>query len=227
MAFHLLKSLLPDWPLPMRIWLGPFRGARVVMNPRHSLRKVFGLYEHELNPWLREAVARVTRVLDVGANDGYFTFGCAAAFRRLRKRGEIIGFEPQLQHVQVLRQSIAAQGQTEIRLEIIEAFVGREVRDGMTTLDALPTVERRNTLVKIDVEGAELDVMEGARTWIDPSNLFLIEVHQERYLDELRNRFAGCGHRLVQVDQRPLRFLGREHRDEQNWWLVSDLNSEC
>ena len=37
---------------------------------------------------------RVSRVVDVGANDGYFTFGSAAAFRRLAKTGEIIACEP-------------------------------------------------------------------------------------------------------------------------------------
>ena len=40
----------------MRIWRGPFRGARIVMKPRDSLRKILGLYEHELNPWLEQAL---------------------------------------------------------------------------------------------------------------------------------------------------------------------------
>ena len=56
MAFSLLKSLLPDKPVPTRVLRGPFRGARIVMNRRESLRKIFGLYEHELNGWLNEAL---------------------------------------------------------------------------------------------------------------------------------------------------------------------------
>ena len=113
MALNTLKSWLPNHPVPVRIWRGPFRGARIVMNPRDSLRKIFGLYEHELNGWLEEALRRVTRVVDVGANDGYFTFGCAAAFKRLGKDGEIISIENQDQHIMKLRRSIEAQGQTE------------------------------------------------------------------------------------------------------------------
>ena len=42
------------------------------------------------------ALPGYTRV-DVGANDGYFTFGSAAAFLRLAKTGEIFGFEPEAQ----------------------------------------------------------------------------------------------------------------------------------
>src|SRR5690348_8664504 len=88
-------SLLPNQPKPIRILRGPFRGAVVLMNPRTSMRKIFGIYEYELNSWLQQVLPCVARVLDVGANDGYFTFGCAAAFRRLGKAGEIIAFEPQ------------------------------------------------------------------------------------------------------------------------------------
>ena len=81
MVAEALKLFLPDRPLPMRIWRGPFRGARIVMNPRRSLRKMLGLYEHELNAWLELALGRAKRVIDIGANDGYFTFGSAAALR--------------------------------------------------------------------------------------------------------------------------------------------------
>lgn len=221
MNLSILRSILPDRPVPMRIWRGPFRGARIVMNPRCSLRKAFGLFEHELNPWLERALRRAHRVLDVGANDGYYTFGSAAAFRRLGKAGEIIGFEPQARHVQELRDSIAAQEKSNIRIEIIHAMVGREVGEGMTTLDALPANDRRNTLVKIDVEGAELDVIAGAGSWMDESNLFVIEVHEEGFIAELQQTFAARGHELVLVEQRPLPLLGRETRIEKNWWLVS------
>jgi len=74
--------------------------------------------------------------------------------------------------------------------------------------------DRRNTLVKIDVEGAELDVIAGASTWLDASNLFVIEVHEERFLAELKQTFAERSHQLVQINQHPLPLLGREIRNE-------------
>ena len=223
MPFNILKSLLPDEAVPVRIWRGPFRGGRVVMNPRNSLRKIFGLYEHELNPWLEQALRRVARVLDVGANDGYFTFGCAAAFRRMGRAGEIICFEPQARHVKDLRTSVAAQGDSDIQFEIVPALVGGALGDGITTLDAWPADERRNTLVKIDVEGAELDVVEGAASWLVPSNLFLIEVHHEETVGKIRETFMQRNLELDCIRQRPLPFLGREQREESNQWLVSRL----
>jgi len=235
MAFHALKLFLPDRPVLTRVLRGPFRGARIVMNPRNSLRKIFGLYEYELNDWIEQALRRVTHVLDVGANDGYFTFGCAAAFRRLGKPGEIIAFEPEERCVTLLRESLATSAVSgvgdpgrAVRIQIIQTLVGRESRPGMITLDSVrsrfaDSNDKTATLIKIDVEGAELHVVDGGRSWLRPSNLFAIEVHERRPLHQVRAFFAEHDLRLVQVNQRPLPLLGREMRRENNSWLVSDL----
>ena len=218
-----LKRLLPDHEMPMRVWRGPFRGATVVMNPQASLRKAFGLYEHELNAWLENALGRVRRVIDVGANDGYFTFGCAAALRRRGVAADIIAFEPQDQHVTALKAAASEHHDPRIRITIEQSLVGARAQSGMTTLDALDVPDRLTTLIKIDVEGAELDVVDGAQSWLQPSNLFVIEVHQRSFLAVLAEHFAARGLELVQIDQQPLPLLGRDMRDADNWWLVSKL----
>lgn len=217
------KRLLPDRDVPMRVWRGPFRGATVVMNPQASLRKAFGLYEHELNAWLEAALSRVTKVIDVGANDGYFTFGCAAALRRRGTTADIIAFEPQPRHVLALRAAAARHRDPRIRITIEPSLVGAEAGAGMTTLDALSIPDRIKSLIKIDVEGAELDVIDGASSWLRPSNLFVIEVHRRPLLDSITARFAGRGLELRRIDQQPLPLLGRDVRDAENWWLVSKL----
>ena len=229
MVFAILASLLPNQPKPLRILQGPFRGAVVVMNPRNSMRKVLGIYEHELNPWLEKALQRVTRVIDVGANDGYFTFGCAAAFRRLGKTGEILSFEPQTQHIDALQHSLnrLPVGATKIRL--VQTLVGHEEGSGITTLDAVhwetgePTC-RTNTLIKIDVEGDELEVLRGASSWLKRANYFVIEVHRESLLKIVEHLFAGHGLHLKRINQQSLPLIGREMRSEDNWWLASDID---
>lgn len=224
MPFSLLKGFLPNRPVPTRVLRGPFRGAVIVMNPRDSLRKIFGVYEHELNSWIEQALRRVNRVLDVGANDGYFTFGCAAAFHRLGKKGSIISFEPQPD--MMLRETLKTQNSDNVKIEIVEKFVGRSTdQTMMVALDDVAVADKKNTLVKVDVEGAEIDVIAGAASWMDASNLFLIEVHQQPFLKVINDQFAARGHKLRQLDQRPLPLLGREKRSEVNYWLVSDLDA--
>jgi hypothetical protein len=218
---RLLKSVLPDHPVPMRVWRGPFRGARVVMNPRSSLRKALGLYEHELNGWLEEALHDVTRVLDVGANDGYFTFGCAAAFKRLGIAAEIVAFEAQERHVAELKASVAAQADGQVHIDIRHAFVGASTQGGTFALDDLAVADRSRTLIKLDVEGAEEDVIAGAQSWLTAGNRFVIEVHKREFIERLQQTFASRGLQLRLVEQQPLRLLGREERAADNWWLVS------
>jgi Methyltransferase FkbM domain len=229
MGFDLIKSVIPNRPARVHIWRGPFRGARIVTNPRHSLRKIVGLYEHEINGWLEAALQRVTRVVDVGANDGYFTFGCAAAFRRLNKSGEIVAFEPLEQHFKTLQRSLHEQTKTAVPITLVQKLVGRETKPGMTKLDAIrwrvgDPNDRTNTLLKIDVEGAEEEVLAGGSEWLDSSNYFLIEVHKRPFLDRITGLFANNGLMLDRVEQRPLRVIGGEVRDEENWWLVSQID---
>ena len=228
MAFGALKSILPNRPVPMRIWRGPLRGGRAVMNPRNSMRKVLGLYEHELNEWL-ECVLRLTdRVVDVGANDGYFTFGCAAAFQRLQQKSEIIAFEPETTHFRSLSDSLRSQPHGLVDFTLIQSFVAAEETTNSKTLNNIRCKlrsphDRDHTLIKIDVEGAEEDVLAGATSWIRKTNYFLIEVHQQSFLESIPRLFRGHDLILDQVNQRPLKLIGREVRDEQNWWLVSRL----
>ena len=208
--------------MPLRIWRGPLRGGRAVMNPRNSMRKVFGLYEHELNGWLESVLRLTNRVIDVGANDGYFTFGCAAAYRRLRKKSEIVAFEPESEHFESLSQSVRCQRDGFVEFTLINSFAGASDNAVLKNLNSLPH-DRDHTLIKIDVEGAEEDVLTGASSWLRPSNYFLIEIHKPEFLESVPRLFAAHGFTLDQINQRPLKLIGRELRDEHNWWLVSRL----
>jgi len=191
------------------------------------MRKVLGLYERELNHHLERMLPLVYQVLDVGASDGYFTLGCAAAFRNKGRSGKIIAFEPQEQLVEALHQSIEQNeiGGTEIK--VVQSLVGFGRAPGVLELDSVrwssgdPT-SRNGTLIKIDVEGAEVDVLKGGTSWLNHTNQFVIEVHQEAFLETIVHLFAQHGLRLKRIDQRPLPLLGREQRSKENWWLVSD-----
>lgn len=228
MVISLLKSLLPNRPLPLPILGGPFRGAVIQLNPRHSLRKVFGVYEHELSNWLEKVLTEVNLVLDVGANDGYFTFGCAKFFRRLKKQGKIIAFEPIDFHFLQLQSSLKILDQKLVSFYLYHKKVGDTNSYDTITLDSIVcqhALDKPNNraLIKIDVEGAELEVIAGASRWLNSKNYFLIEVHQEEFLSQLKQLFQEKGIILEQVNQKPLPVLGREQRSPSNWWLVSAL----
>jgi hypothetical protein len=223
----LRNAVLSSEPRFVRIFRGPFRGAHICTVPRDNLRKLFGLYEHELNHWLERVLLRVDSVIDVGANDGYFTFGCAAALQRQRRRATILSFEPQFMCCERLEATLRAYP-SQVTIKIVRSYVGKIVTEDQITLDEawirFPSVSKaHHTLIKIDVEGAELDVIEGARRWLNHASYFLIEVHREEYLEILMARFAAAGLNLERRNPIALPLLGAEHRPNPTWWLVTAL----
>jgi hypothetical protein len=223
---HFLKSLIPDREMNLPVLFGPFRGGVFRGRPRGSLRKVFGLYEHELNSWLSAVLPTVDDVIDVGANDGYFTFGCAAALLRYGKSGRIVAWEPDLQFQEGLGQRAAHCKKAGLEIIVMPLFAGSRADATTGRLDRFtPPGIKRRCLIKIDVEGAEIDVLSGAGHWLQPQNVFLIEVHDQSFIAPLTEMFDDHGIRTRLINQQPLRILGRENRSLNNWWLVSELDS--
>jgi len=223
-----LKSLLPDKEMSLSVLTGPFRGAVVHVQPRHSLRKLLGIYEHELNSWLTAVLPKIETVIDIGANDGYFALGCAAAFCRLKKRGEVLAYEPEPEAFERLRIGAQKYSQSRVEVSLHKCSVGASVSTDMLTLNEIARQRSNrnapeNTLIKMDVEGAEIDVISEASVWLNSTNYFLIEVHEEPFLASLTKTFAGHGLKLKQVNQEPLPLIGYEARSRLNWWLVSEL----
>lgn len=84
-------------------------------------------FEHELRR-LREEVDEPIRVLEIGANIGYFTL---AEARALGERGEIHAFEPDSRNLPLLYENIDRNGYAD-RIRVVPAAVGPET--GRATL---------------------------------------------------------------------------------------------
>lgn len=167
-------------------------GAGVLDRPR--TRRAFeaaylgykGLLEAGPITGLSTCVPRGSTVIDVGANIGFFTVRFA---RWVGPDGRVIAVEPELRNVQSLRRRVEGSGMSDrvdcihaaaadrpgtLRLAITPghpgdhhlADVGVPVR--AVSLDELTRGSVRPvSLVKIDVQGAETLVLEGARRLIE------------------------------------------------------------
>lgn len=140
-------------------------------------------------------------IVDVGANTGYNTIYAA---RLVGPHGRVIAIEPAADNVRVLRDNVAANRLTNVTVHTTAAGRVHEVRDlflrgdvsavnslfaesvyatvtgvepvPVAPLDAL--VDGDADLVKIDVEGAELDVLAGmTRLLASPSIQLIVEWH--------------------------------------------------
>jgi hypothetical protein len=219
--------ILSKKPCPVTILGGPFRGARMILNPAHSKRKMLGIYEHVLNPWLSQVMSHIEVVWDVGANDGYFTYGCAHAIRRYHHKGYIIAFEPGLDDQPALQLPATWQQYVDIQFELIPLFVGAAVDQNTTTLDVAynsrPSLHGKTSLIKVDVEGSEIEVLKGGTALLQKPHHWVVEVHGDHLLEPVLDFFAQAN-RLVDIH--PLRshwLFGPECRTIKTTWVTTKI----
>jgi FkbM family methyltransferase len=222
----LLNRLLPRAVSPVRVRSGPASGLVVYIEPRQEKFYWAGTHEREAQDQLVRRLAAGAVFWDVGAHCGFFSL---LASRLVGDSGQVVAFEPMPENNARLRRGVAANRSANV--EVVDHAVaesadkrslaahtqstmwalvpGREA-EGVpvecTTLD--DELDRRGTppdLVKIDVEGAELDVLRGARTLLETARpTLLVEFHGDELIEEARELLPGY----------ELRFLG-----EKQWLL--------
>lgn len=142
---------------------------------------------------LENIVQPGTVFIDAGANIGLHTL---AAARAMRGVGKVVAFEPFRETRALLSESVYINGFSHL-VEIHEAAVAsqsgvkalhlgrtsghhslyplesgqesdqKSVQVALVTLSEVVSPHERVDLIKIDVEGAELDVLDSARPWIE------------------------------------------------------------
>ena len=73
----------------------------------------------------------------------------------------------------------------------------------VTTLDHFARTRTRPSVIKVDVEGAEAEVIEGAQELLQLGAKFLIELHSRGAARDVLRTLARVNYRLVTLDGRP------------------------
>ena len=214
------------WPLDrlpkemaMPILSGPLLAQRWIVGAGIH-RCWLGTYERQKQHAIAKHLERGMVACDIGANAGFYSLLMA---RAVGKEGFVYAFEPQPENLIYLRRHLQLNAARNVVAsgEAIADFVGEanfaanrnsyqgsldaggNIRVPVMTLDHLFTIGRLQPadLVKIDVEGAEFSVLQGAQKFLKRFRpvLFLAthgaDVHQ-RCCEFLRD----CGYRLRTLD---------------------------
>ncbi len=192
---------------------GALRGARWVVGAgTHGCW--LGTYEPHTRKWFSALLAPGNVVYDVGANVGFFTL---LASRIVGQEGAVVAFEPLPANVQALRRHVELNRAGNVT--IVEAAVsdrrGRARFDtarnpamgGLATNGALEVetgrldefVSERSLpkpdLMKIDVEGAEVRVLQGAIRCIEEARpAIVLSAHGWRLFEESRTLLGSMGY---------------------------------
>jgi len=177
----------------------------------HLLR--YGHYEREVESALSELITKETTFIDAGANVGYFTVLAS----RLAK--EVYAFEPAPAVFERLSRNVALNGLGNVRafqlalskergkLRLFESKISpghdstvkrfehdRSILVDAVSLDEVVDPSVREVVMKVDVEGTEMDVLLGALGLIRAGKVSAIVLEWARGLypnvANLRDRFA-------------------------------------
>jgi FkbM family methyltransferase len=212
---------------PLRL-VPPRLVVPVIAGPMRGLWWIAGSAPH--GAWLgrlesavlADFVRRVPKgacVWDVGANVGLYTL---AAARAAGAGGLVVAFEPMARNVSLLRRHVALNGLKHVM--VVAAAVSNvngttNMREGPSPsefhLDPTGPIQvesisldtwhqqsgaRSPDVVKIDVEGAEALVLEGAHRLIGTSRpIIYLSVHTNEQAERCRQILCEAGYRLTNV----------------------------
>ncbi len=213
----LKNRLLPQGPHLRPVRFGIARGAVVPLDFCQHTRLYFGLYEVELNRFLRALCAPGLRSLDVGAQIGFDALILAHL-----TRAPVISFEADAVLAQALCATFAANGSVGDLISARHATIARSTGAGSElALDDLVFGEGFVPgLIKIDIDGGEVDALDGARRVLHEIRPHLIV---ETHSLELER---SCGRLMVEAGYRPIivhqRRVWPDYRPiEHNRWLIA------
>lgn len=219
---HAKNRLMPSGARPRRIQSGAFRGLTLDIDLAHNLQGYLGLAERELALPLQRLSQGIRTAIDVGAADGWYT-----TYFLARTRARVIAVEPHEPLAPAIRQNAAQSGADPSRLEILTACIGAQrpdrPDDNVLPLDALCADTEGPILVKLDVEGAELEVLaSGPKLLARDDVRLIIETHSAWLEAECEHLLTWHGYTTHVIRNAWWRHIVPETRIlPHNRWLVA------
>jgi hypothetical protein len=185
---------------------GPFRGLRFSsdVDPSKNLPKIIGSYEMELHNAIEELIKRKFRLLlNVGAAEGYYAVGMAMRMPMCK----VVAFEID-----------EAQAERCCSTAILNSVERRITVRGKCDSDALAEFDLEDSLIIMDCEGAEIDILQGAllsrlsKTWL------LLELH-----DSLRPGASRIMYQRFHHSHK-MEFIEAASRNPDSWVDVEQLS---
>jgi hypothetical protein len=186
----------------------------------HQMQLLLGLFEHETYPWLYRFSEGIKTAIDIGAANGEYTL----FFLKCTNASMVYAFEPDATVIAHLKDNLALNRDiVSGRLRISTDRLGRSNLNGLSQLDSVVEGIRLPCFIKMDVDGAELDILSGAMAINAlPDVRWLIETHSSDLESECVSRLAFAGFKTHIVKNAWWRFIAPELRPcAHNRWLVA------
>ncbi len=137
----------------------------------------------------------------------------------------VVAFEPAAAVRDVLTIPAHWSQYARTRFEFSPLFVGATSNDTTVALDQFygqrPFLHGKPSLIKVDVEGAEIEVLHGARLLLEHPHQWVVEVHGDQLLDPVLRVFSMVNRAVEVVPLKPHWLLGPETRVIPTCWVTT------
>ena len=212
--------LVPSGTKPRSIQFGAFRGLWMNLDLRNQTQAWLGLAEREVFSYLR-AFSQLAKIgIDVGAADGEYTL----FFMSLPNIKHVLAFDPSERFPANLSANLALNRfNSNVRSRLIRKYVGNHEDDDHCTLDSFASDLEGPCVVKIDVDGGEAAVLQGAQKLLDRKDVsWIIETHSVELERECEHVLSSNGFSTTVIKNAWWRVLIPEQRPTpHNRWLAA------
>ncbi len=220
LKYRLKKSFFPPGLAPRKIQNGLLAGLTMELDFAHHTQRWLGLQERELFGWFRKFSRGIGTAMDVGANDGMY----ALYFLARTPATQVLAFEPDGQSLQLFQRNLALNGLAgSPRLEIVPKCVGATTAGAFASLDSFLPRIKQPCLVKVDIDGGEVSLLEGAAGLLRlPDTRWIVEVHSPALQEKCLEVFRAANYDPIVVRNAWWRNVLPELRPgELNQWIVA------
>jgi FkbM family methyltransferase len=204
----------------LRVWSGPLRGAYIRTPKLSRLSFSTGTYQSHVTKALQAAVKPGMVAYDLGAHIGYFSL---VLTRLVGNSGKVFAFEPDPNNLRALRHNLAANRGRNVKVVasvvadgsapvLFATFhfssvshIATKRTPGDANLVEVPSLRLDDfvyrdgnpapAVIKIDVEGAEARVFEGARRLLDTARPVIVVEVSPRTLSEVERQMSSHGYK--------------------------------
>lgn len=184
-------------------------------------QRLFGFDEREITASIRTFSKQAKTAVDVGASDGWY----ALHFASQPNIEAVVAIEPSPDNVRELHANFALNDQAfAAKLRVVSMLASDLLSHDATTVDAELANAKPPFLLKIDVDGAEMSVLRGARNVLGSKNcLVVLETHSVELERDANAYLQQLGYRTQIIDNAWYRkFLPEQRVSAQNRWLIAE-----